>query len=155
MRFCAKKLPKTKISFHAQLSKKRFPVLRKKNGAEPCKTHCVSCAKIAQKFAKIAQFLRKKISHFVETLSLIALWMFCKQKMSWELIITFDQFFLVFFRLHGPWEAEIFIIFQVCMIVHVFFAMTRRKIWTNFKLSDSIYRFVLKSYVKEWVLYNL
>ena len=51
-----------------QLSQKIFPVLRKLR-----KTHCVSCAKIAQKFtkkicAKIAQILRKRFSHFVETL---------------------------------------------------------------------------------------
>ena len=76
MRFCAKKLRKTKILFHAQLSQKIFPVLcklRKKNNAKPRKAHCVSCAKIAQKFAKknltkIAQILRKRFSHFVETL---------------------------------------------------------------------------------------
>jgi len=56
-----KKMRKTKISFYAQLSQKIFPVLRKlrkKNSAKPRKTHCVSCAKIAQKFAKI-KFARK------------------------------------------------------------------------------------------------
>ena len=43
--------------------KKIFPILRKKQR----KTHCVSCAKIAQKFAKkcakIAQILRKRFGH--------------------------------------------------------------------------------------------
>ena len=56
-----KKLRKTKISCHAQLSQKIIPVLRKLrkiNSAKPRKTHCVSCAKIAQKFAKI-KFARK------------------------------------------------------------------------------------------------
>ena len=57
----AQKMRKTKISFYAQLSQKIFPVLRKlrkKISAKPRKTHCVSCAKIAQKFAKI-KFARK------------------------------------------------------------------------------------------------
>ena len=68
-----KKLPKTKIPFHEQLSEKIFPVLRKlrkKNSAKPRKTHCVSCAKVRKKkfCAKIAQILRKRFSHFVETL---------------------------------------------------------------------------------------
>ena len=53
-----KKLPKTKIPFHAQLSLKIFPVLRKLRKTKPRKTHCVSCAKIAQKFAK-KNFARK------------------------------------------------------------------------------------------------
>ena len=69
------KLRKTKILFHAQLSQKIFLVLRIKNSAKLRKTHCVWCAKIAQKFAKkiyakIARFLRKRFSHFVETLLL-------------------------------------------------------------------------------------
>ena len=60
---------KTKISFHAQLSQKILTVLRKKaqnslrfmrkNSAKVCKKNC----------AKIAQILRKRFSHFVETLS--------------------------------------------------------------------------------------
>ena len=57
MRFCAKKLRKSKMSFHSQLSQKKK------------KTHCVSCAKIAQKFAK--KNLRERFSHFVETLPLM------------------------------------------------------------------------------------
>ena len=50
-----------------------FAQIAQKNSAKPCKTHCVSCAKVAQKFAKkicakIVQILRKRFSHFVETL---------------------------------------------------------------------------------------
>ena len=50
-----------------------FAQIAQKNSAKPHKTHCVSCAKIAQKFTKkictkIAQILRKRFSHFVETL---------------------------------------------------------------------------------------
>ena len=60
-----RKLRKTKISFHAQPSEKIFPVLRKlrkKNSAKPRKTHCVSSAKIAQKFAK--KNLRENSANF-------------------------------------------------------------------------------------------
>ena len=51
-----------------------FAQIAQKNSAKPRKTHCVSCAKIAQKFAKkicakIAKNLRKRFSHFVETLA--------------------------------------------------------------------------------------
>ena len=59
-----KKLPKTKIPFHAHLSQKIFPVLRKKNNGKPRKTHCVSCAKIAQKFAK--KNLRENSANFAQ-----------------------------------------------------------------------------------------
>ena len=50
-----------------------FAQIAQKNSAKPRKTHCVLCAKIAQKFekkicAKIAQILCKRFSHFVETL---------------------------------------------------------------------------------------
>ena len=59
-----KKLSKIKIPFHAQLSQKILPVLRKKNSAKPRKTHCVSCAKIAQKFAK--KILRENSANFAQ-----------------------------------------------------------------------------------------
>ena len=66
-----KKLPKTKIPFHAQLSQKIFPVLRKlrkiiaQNRAKLIAFHA---QKFAKKIcAKIAQILRKRFSHFVET----------------------------------------------------------------------------------------
>ena len=77
--FAQKNCAKLKFRFMRNISQKIFPVLRKmrkKNSAKPRKTHCVSCAKIAQKFAKkncakIAQILRKRFSlHFVETLFL-------------------------------------------------------------------------------------
>ena len=48
-------------------SQKIFPVLRKlrkKNCAKPRKTHCVSCAKIAQKFAK--KNLRENSANFAQ-----------------------------------------------------------------------------------------
>ena len=57
-----------------------FAQIAQKNSAKPRKTHCVSCAKIAQKFtkkkfgAKIAQIL-KRFSHFVETLAVTSV--FC------------------------------------------------------------------------------
>ena len=79
MRFCAncaKNCAKLKFRFMRNISQKILSVLRKlrkKNSAKPRKTHCVSCAKIAQELAKkicakIAQILRKRFSHFVETL---------------------------------------------------------------------------------------
>ena len=67
--FAQKKLSKTKISFFmCNLCKKNisgFPQIAQKNSAKPCKTHCVSCTKIAQKFAKK---ICVKLSHFLETL---------------------------------------------------------------------------------------
>ena len=50
--FAQKKLRKTKISFHAQHFANNisgFAQIAQKNSAKPRKTHCVSCAKIAQK----------------------------------------------------------------------------------------------------------
>ena len=41
--------------------------LRKKNSAKPRKTHCVSCAKIAQKFAK--KNLRENSANFAQKIS--------------------------------------------------------------------------------------
>ena len=62
MRFCAKKLRKTKISFNSQLSQKIFPVLRKL-----CKKIAQNRAKLIafakKNCAKIAQILRKRFSH--------------------------------------------------------------------------------------------
>ena len=49
------------------ISQKIFPVLgklRKNNSAKPRKTHCVSCAKIAQKFAK--KNLRENNANFAQ-----------------------------------------------------------------------------------------
>ena len=72
MRFCAKKIVQNQnfVSF-ATFAKNisGFSQIAQKKR----KTHCVLCAKIAQKFAKkiyakIAQILRKRFSHFVETL---------------------------------------------------------------------------------------
>ena len=59
-----KKLRKTKILFHAQLSQKKFPVLHKLRKKKH-KTHCVSCAKIAQKFAKDLAISWKPYSRFM------------------------------------------------------------------------------------------
>ena len=55
LHFAQKILPKTKISFHAQLSQKIFPLLHKLR------------KKIAQNSLR---FMRKRFSHFVETLFL-------------------------------------------------------------------------------------
>ena len=93
MRFCANCTKKN--SFHAQLSQKLVLVLRKlrkKNSAKPRKTHCVSCAKIAQKFAKkkicakIAQILRKRFTYFVETLDGLCV-IFFKQPRTYLLLL--------------------------------------------------------------------
>ena len=62
-----KKLRKTKILFLAQLSQKNisgFAQIAQKNSAKPRKTHCVSCAKIAQKFAK--KNLRENSANFAQ-----------------------------------------------------------------------------------------
>ena len=72
-----KRLRKTKISFHAQLSQKIFPVLRKlrkkiaQNLAKLIAFHAQKERKSSQKkiCAKIAKNLRKRFSHFVETLA--------------------------------------------------------------------------------------
>ena len=68
-----KNCAKLKFCFIRNFRKKIYPILRKlrkKNSAKPRKTHCVSCAKVRKKkfCAKIAQILRKRFSHFVETL---------------------------------------------------------------------------------------
>ena len=60
-------------------SKLRIPIFDNVPKKIATKIHCVSGAKIAQKFAKkicakIAQILRKRFSHFVETLPFIP-WM--------------------------------------------------------------------------------
>ena len=66
------KLHKTKILFHAQLSQNIFPVLRKlrkKVAQNSLRFKRKNSAKIRKKMcAKIAQILRKRFSHFVETL---------------------------------------------------------------------------------------
>ena len=61
---------KLRISIFDNLPKKlHLRKLRKKNSAKPRKTHCVSCAKIAQKFGKKISSNFAQFSHFVETLN--------------------------------------------------------------------------------------
>ena len=59
-----KKLRKTKISFHIVKNIIGFAQIAQKNSAKPRKTHSVSCAKIAQKFAK--KNLRENSANFAQ-----------------------------------------------------------------------------------------
>jgi len=93
-------LRKTKISFHAQLSQKILTVLRKLHRKNSAKLIAFHAQKFAKKIcAKIAQILREKFSHFVETLlnfhqfaQLLTYFIANKQKCSIEIKFKISPF---------------------------------------------------------------